>query len=62
MWAGIARGLIYALSAWGVYDIFDGSEEPNSFGNKLWSNPLVLIAMLVAVIILLNNIAKLRAK
>lgn len=62
MWAGIGRGLLYALSAFGIYDIFDGSEEPSSFGSKMWRNPLVLMAMLIVVIILLNNIAKLRNK
>tara|TARA_R110000824_G_scaffold93950_4_gene227095 strand:- start:2001 stop:2189 length:189 start_codon:yes stop_codon:yes gene_type:complete len=58
MWAGIARAMLYGFSALGVADIFGlGDDSPSK---SLWSNPLVIIGLLLTLILVLNNLSKLQ--
>ena len=58
-WALIGRGLLYGFSALGIADVF-GLGDDNSTSNKLWSNPLVIIGLLLVVVYVLNNVSKLK--
>ena len=59
MWAGLGRVMLYVFSALGVADIFGlgGDENPSK---SLWSNPLVIIGLLLTLILVLNNLSKLQ--
>ena len=61
MWAGIGRALLYGFTALGVADIFGfGDDDGQGGGLGLWGNPLVIIAMIILLIILMNNLSKLK--
>lgn len=58
MWTTIGRGLLYGFTALGVADLFGIGGDSTT--NKLWKNPIVIIALLVLLLILLKNLSKLK--
>lgn len=59
-WALIGRALLYGFSALGIADVFGIGEDDNGAPSSLWSNPLVIIGLLITIIIVLNNLSKLK--
>jgi hypothetical protein len=59
MWVGIGRALLYGFTALGVADVF-GLGDDSQTSNKLWSNPLVIIGLLLVIVYVLNNLSKLK--
>jgi len=60
MWIAVGRALVIGFSALGVADIFGLGDDDNSTSNSLWSNPLVIMGLLITIIIVLNNLSKLK--
>mgnify|MGYP003632371068 FL=1 len=60
MWLAVGRVLMIGFSALGVADIFGLGDDDNGSPSSLWSNPLVIMGLLITIIIVLNNLSKLK--
>ena len=59
-WLAIGRVLVIGFSALGLADVFGIGDDNNGSPSSLWSNPIVIIGLLITIIIVLNNLSKLK--